>query len=130
VLPVIDDPQYGAAVVNVEDQEKARDSLLARVMSLVRVRRQHPVFGRGTIVFLPCDNPRVLVFQRTCAEETIVVIVNLARSPQGATIEFPAAMSGFRLLDLVDQEVLAPVGAAPYAVTLLPQACRWLRQVS
>ena len=129
VLPVIDDPQHGAAVVNVETQERASDSLLARVKSLLRVRRQHTVFGRGTIVFLPCDNPRVLVFQRTCGDETIVVVANLARSPQAATIEFPATMSGCRLEDLIDRELLPPVGAAPYAVTLVPQACRWLRPV-
>jgi maltose alpha-D-glucosyltransferase/alpha-amylase len=130
VLPVIDDEHYGAAAVNVEAQEASGDSLLARVRSLVRVRRQHHAFGRGSIGILPCDNSRVLVFERTGGADTIVVVANLARSTQAAAIEFPAAVGGFHLIDVIDREMLAPLGAGPYAMTLAPQACRWLRLVA
>jgi maltose alpha-D-glucosyltransferase/alpha-amylase len=130
VLPVIDDPAYGAAAVNVASQEQAPDSLLARVTSLVQARRRHQAFGRGTMVFLRCDNPKVLVFERAYGDEVVVVIANLARSPQAATVEFPPAMSGFYPLDLIDRDVLPPVGIAPYAMTLAPQAFRWLQPVA
>jgi maltose alpha-D-glucosyltransferase / alpha-amylase len=117
-------------VVNVASQEQAPDSLLARVTALVQARRRHQAFGRGTMVLLPCDNPKVLVFERAYGDEVVVVIANLARSPQAATIEFPPAMSGFSPLDLIDRDVLPPVGIAPYALTLAPQAFRWLQLVA
>jgi maltose alpha-D-glucosyltransferase/alpha-amylase len=95
----------------------------------MQARRQHPAFGRGTIEFLRCDNPKVLAFRRAYAADTIVVVANLARSRQAAVIECPPAMSGFYFVDVVDGEVLPPIAVAPYTVMLSPQACRWLQPV-
>ena len=130
VLPVIDDVTYGSATVNVAAQEEDEHSLLARVTALLRVRAEHQAFGRGTIVFLRCDNPKVLAFERTCREDTIVVVANLARSAQAATVEFPPPMAGFHLVDAVDRLVLPRVSAAPYRLTLAAQACRWFQLVA
>jgi len=130
VLPVIDDATYGSATVNVAAQEREQTSLLARITSLLHARREHQVFGRGAIAFLPCDNPKVLAFERTYDEDTIVVVANLARSSQAAVVEFPSPMNGFHLMDAVDRSVLPPIGSTPYGFTLAAQECRWLQLVA
>jgi maltose alpha-D-glucosyltransferase/alpha-amylase len=130
VLPVIEDATYGSATVNVAAQERESTSLLARVTSLLHARRQHQAFGRGAIAFLRCDNPKVLGFERTYRDDTIVVVANLARSPQAAVVEFPSPMNGFYLMDAVDRSMLPPIGAAPYGLTLAPQECRWFQPVA
>ncbi len=130
VLPVIDGGTYGSATVNVAAQEQDEHSLLARVTALLRVRAEHPACGRGTIAFLQCDNPKILAFERTYREDTVVVVANLARSAQAATVEFPPPMSGFYLVDVMDRAVLPPVSAAPYRLTLPAQACRWFQPVA
>jgi maltose alpha-D-glucosyltransferase/alpha-amylase len=130
VLPVIDDATYGSATVNVAAQEREQTSLLARITSLLHARREHQAFGRGAIAFLPCDNPKVLAFERTYDEETIVVVANLARSSQAAVVEFPSPMNGFHLMDAVDRSVLPPIGSTPYGFTIAAQECRWLQLVA
>jgi maltose alpha-D-glucosyltransferase/alpha-amylase len=130
VLPVIDDAAYGPAMVNVAAQERDEQSLLARVTALLRVRAEHQAFGRGTIVFLQCDNPKILAFARTYREDTLVVVANLARSAQAVTLEFPAPMAGFYLVDAIDRTVLPPLSPVPYQLNLPAQACRWFELVA
>jgi len=131
VLPVIDDPVYGAAAVNVERQEQIEQSLLRRVAALLRVRHQHQAFGRGTIAFFQCGNPKVLAFERVCGQDRMVVIANLARSEQRAALEFPAALRGFQLVNAVDGSSSLPqIGAMPYELSLPAQGWRWFELVS
>ena len=131
VLPVIDDAVYGAAAVNVERQEQIEQSLLRRVAALLRVRHQHQAFGRGTIAFFQCGNPKVLAFERVCGQDRMVVIANLARSEQRAAVEFPAALRGFQLVNAVDGSSSLPqIGAMPYELSLPAQGWRWFELVS
>ena len=131
VLPVIDDAVYGAAAVNVERQEQIEQSLLRRVAALLRVRHQHQAFGRGTIAFFQCGNPKVLAFERVCGQDRMVVIANLARSEQRAALEFPAALRGFQLVNAVDGSSSLPqIGAMPYELSLPAQGWRWFELVS
>jgi len=130
VLPLIQDATYGSATISVAAQERESTSLLARVTSLLQARRQHQAFGRGAIAFLRCDNPKVLAFERTYRDDTIVVVANLARSSQAAVVEFASPMNGFYLMDAVDGSMLPPVGAAPYGFTLAAQECRWFHPVA
>ena len=55
--PLVADPVYGYQAVNVEAQERVPGSLLNWMKRLIRVRRTHPVFGRGTLEFLPPGEP-------------------------------------------------------------------------
>jgi maltose alpha-D-glucosyltransferase/alpha-amylase len=102
------------------------DSLLASISRLIAVRRRHPAFGRGSIEFLRCDNPRVLSFVRRLEGDTIVVVANLAASVQPATIDLPAPSAGAAVVELIDDTPLPPAGSAPYGLTLGPHACYWL----
>ncbi len=71
--PVIADPVYGFAAVNVEAQERSPFSLLNWMKRLIALRKQHIVFGRGTIEFLPAHNRKVLAFIRQYDNETVTV---------------------------------------------------------
>ncbi|HEV3057553.1 MAG TPA: maltose alpha-D-glucosyltransferase [Vicinamibacterales bacterium] len=126
VLPPIDDAVYGYQAVNVARQARDPDSLLASISRLIAVRRRHPAFGRGSIEFLPCNNPHVLTFVRRLEGDTIVVVANLAASIQFVAIDLPAASAGAAVVELIDDTPVPPVGSSPYGVTLGPHACYWL----
>ena len=128
-LPPIDDPDYGYQIVNVEAQEAQAGSLLARIRRLIDVRRQHPAFGRGSIEFLPCGNPRVLAFVRRYGDETIAVAANLSRSAQHAAIEFPSSAAGLPAVDLIDGSMMPSIDPVR-TLTFGPRACYWLQVVA
>ena len=74
----------------VATQEHAEGSLLARIKRLIHLRRELGVFGRGGITFVPSGNPRVLAFVRDLEGRQVLVVANLARSPQECAIELPS----------------------------------------
>jgi maltose alpha-D-glucosyltransferase/alpha-amylase len=129
VAPVIADPTYGYQAVNVESQERAEESLLATVRWLIAVRRQHSAFSRGRIEFLDSGNDGVLAFLRRHLEETLLVVANLAASPQQAAVHLPSSASGGTAIDIVDEVFLPTVGPGPYTLTLGPHAYCWLQLV-
>jgi maltose alpha-D-glucosyltransferase/alpha-amylase len=85
--PVIDDAVYGYEKVNVAGQEADEYSLLNWFRGALRVRRQHPAFGRGTLKLLAPSNPAILAYVRQDEDETIVVVNNLADSPQHVALD-------------------------------------------
>ncbi|MFN2537687.1 MAG: maltose alpha-D-glucosyltransferase, partial [Mycobacteriales bacterium] len=81
-LPLILDPVYGYQAINVEAQERYPFSLLNWMKRLIAMRKQHRVFGRGSLEFLYPDNRKVLAFLREYEGERILVVVNLSRRAQ------------------------------------------------
>ena len=63
--PVILDPLYNYQAVNVEAQIRSPTSLLNWLRRLIRVRKSHEVFGRGSLEFVPCANHRVVAYSRS-----------------------------------------------------------------
>ncbi len=63
-FPVIMDPVYGYEAINVEAQERSPFSLLQWMKRMIALRRQHKVFGRGSIEFIRTDNRKVLTYVR------------------------------------------------------------------
>jgi len=59
-LPTIIDPEYHYEAVNVEAQQSNTASLLWWMKRLLAKRKEHRLFGRGSIEFMTGDNPRVL----------------------------------------------------------------------
>src|SRR6476646_59583 len=51
-LPAIMDPVYGYDAINVEAQERSPFSLLHWMKRMIALRKQHSVFGRGSIQFV------------------------------------------------------------------------------
>lgn len=86
-LPVVTDPEYHYASVNVEALQRNPSSLLWWMKRLIALRQRHPVFGHGSLRFINTDNHRVLAFVRGDQDENILVAANLSRFPQHATLD-------------------------------------------
>jgi len=88
--PVLDDGSRSYRQRNVAAALADPDSLLHWLRRTMEIRRAHPVFGTGEYLNCPSSNPAVLAFIRrdpSGAGETILVLANLAASPQEAVIE-------------------------------------------
>lgn len=88
-LPLVQSLVYHYGNVNVESQLAQPTSLLHWVHGMLAVRRQHPALGLGTFEVVPCDNESVLTFLRRTADETILVVANLAATARAATLTVP-----------------------------------------
>ncbi len=91
-LPVILDPEYNYEAVNVEMQRSNTSSLFWYMKRMISMRKKFKAFGRGDMKFLSAENPKVLVFTRTYNSETLLVVVNLSKYSQAATVD----LSGFK----------------------------------
>lgn len=72
--------------VNVEAQLAQPTSLLHWIHGMLTVRRQHPSLGRGEFEVVPSSSEAVLTFLRTSAEETLLVVANMAATPRSTTV--------------------------------------------
>jgi maltose alpha-D-glucosyltransferase/alpha-amylase len=129
-LPAISDAVYGYQAVNVEAQERSPFSLLNWTKRLIRVRKQHRAFGRGSINFLQPENPHVLAYLREYQGDVILVVNNLSASAQAVRLDL-AGYAGFTPVELLGETAFPLVDETPYAITLSPYGFFWfaLRQV-
>jgi maltose alpha-D-glucosyltransferase/alpha-amylase len=123
--PVIEDQVYGYRQLNVKAQQADPGSLLNRMREMIRVRKDHQAFGRGTCRFLQAENDAVLAYLRTHGEETILVINNLSSTPQRVQVDL-AAFAGTQPRDLFAREQLPPIDRGPYRLALERYQYLWL----
>ena len=116
-LPVIIDPEYHFEALNVENQDSNPSSLLWWMKRVIAMRRRFRAFGSGDIEFIPTDNAKVLVFTRTCEDETILVVINLSRFSQVVELDL-AKYRGYVPEEIFGQNVFPPIRETPYVLTL------------
>jgi len=122
--PPIMDAVYGYQAINVEAQERYPFSLLNWMKRLIAMRKQHRVFGRGSLEFVACPNRKVLAFLRRDDRETILVVVNLSSSVQPAALDLPT-MAGLLPIEMSGLTEFPRVSDVPYFLTLGPYASYW-----
>jgi maltose alpha-D-glucosyltransferase/alpha-amylase len=122
--PPIMDPVYGYEAINVDAQERSPFSLLQWMRRLIAMRRQHRVFGRGTLDFVGCPNRKVLAFLRRDEHETILVVANLSRTVQPAELDL-TSLAGLVPIELAGLVEFPRLGDRPYFLTLGPYAAYW-----
>lgn len=124
-LPVILDPQYHYESVNVALQLRNTSSLLWWTKRMISMRRKHLAFSRGDMKFIAADNPKVLAFTRTYQEETMLVVVNLARYSQPVCLDL-SAYKGAAPIEVFSHSKFPEVREEQaYFMTLSPHACEW-----
>jgi maltose alpha-D-glucosyltransferase/alpha-amylase len=124
--PVIMDPVYGYEAINVEAQERSPFSLLHWMKRMIALRKQHPVFGRGSIQFIATGNRKVLTYVRQYGNDIVLCVANLSRAVQ--PVEIPLAQfEGLALVEMNGQAVFPRVGATPYFLTLAPYGFYWFQ---
>ena len=122
--PVIVDPVYGYQAVNVEAQERIPGSLLHWMRRILRVRREYPAFGRGSLEFLSPENTRVLAYLRQHEGVTILCVANLSRFAQYVELDL-AAFNGKVPVEMIGHVRFPPVGELPYLLTFAPHGFYW-----
>ncbi len=127
--PPIVDPVYGYPSINVEAQERYPFSLLNWMKRLIALRREHKVFGRGTLEILYPPNRKVLAYLRRSEKETVLVVANLSRTLQPVELDLracagltPVEMMGLSQFPRIQED-------KPYPLTLAPYAAYWFTLV-
>jgi trehalose synthase len=128
-LPPIEDRLFGYFAVNVELQRQLRSSLLNWMRWVIRVRRAHPVFGRGDIEFLKPANDKVLAYIRRDADETVLCLANLCETAQAAELDL-AEWAGLVPVEMFGGCAFPAIGELPYTVTLPGHDFLWLKLVA
>jgi len=124
-LPTIIDPEFHYEAINVEAQQANPSSLLWWMKRLIAKRKEHRLFGRGTIEFMSGDNPRVLAFVREYEGEAVLVIANLSRFVQCARLNLDR-FKGTIPTELFGRMRFPEIADAPYFVSLGPHDFYWL----
>ena len=122
--PPIMDPVYGYQAINVEAQERYPFSLLNWMKRLVALRKQHRVFGRGSLEFVYPANRKVLAYLRRDAHETILVVANLSRSLQPVELDL-SAYAGLIPVEMTGVTEFPRITDRPYFLTLNPYGSYW-----
>lgn len=129
VPPVIDRPPYSYRTVNVAAQEDEQTSLLNQIRHLIRIRRQHSVFGRGTFQLIEVENPALLVYERKLENPPagtpfVLVAANLSDHAQELEL-LRSSYTGQNAVNLLTQ---TDYTASPDGIKLILPAygCLWL----
>ena len=120
--PVIKDEVYGFQRVNVAAQEADPDSLLNRLRHMIRVRKEHALFGRGDFTWkaFSFDSKAVVAYQRSWQGERVVVLNNLS----GEEVKGWIPETALSFEDLLTGKTILP---GDY--TLAPYTFIWLKPV-
>ena len=124
--PPIMDPVYGYQAINVEAQARSAYSILSWMRRMLGLRKQLPVFGRGTIGFLPAQNRKVLIYVRQLGDETILCVANLSRSVQPVELDL-SRFKGMMPIEMLGLTEFPRIGDLPYFLTIGPYAFYWFR---
>ncbi|MCB1111144.1 MAG: maltose alpha-D-glucosyltransferase [Chlamydiales bacterium] len=125
-LPLIIEPQYHHAHLNVENQENAINSQLWWMRRILRVRQNYQAFGRGDITFLYTPNQKILAFIRKYEDQAILVVVNLSRFSQYFELNLKDYV-GCVPRDLFSMNTFAPVSHEhSYGLTIGGYHYYWL----
>jgi maltose alpha-D-glucosyltransferase/alpha-amylase len=122
--PVVVDPVYGYQTVNVEAQERIPGSLLHWMRRIIRVRREFPAFGRGTLRFLHPENRRVLAYLREHEGTTLLCVANLSRFAQYVELDM-AEFAGRVPVEMIGRVRFPSIGDLPYLLTFGPHGWLW-----
>jgi maltose alpha-D-glucosyltransferase / alpha-amylase len=123
-LPVIVDPEFYYATINVESQQSNPSSLLWWMKRLIALRKRYRAFGRGSFELLQSDNPKVLAFIRRYEQEQILVVANLSRFVQCAHLDLKE-YSGVAPEEMYGRTRFPRIGEQPYLLSLSPHAFMW-----
>jgi maltose alpha-D-glucosyltransferase / alpha-amylase len=124
-LPVVADAVYGYQSINVEAQKPVSHSLLNWMRRMISIRKQHKVFGRGTLEFLNPANEKILAYLRSYENETVLMVHNLAESAQPLELDL-GRFKGTVPVELFGESRFPEIGERPYVLTVGPYGFYWL----
>ena len=99
--------------INLEADRASEDSVFAFYQKLIALRKNHPALLRGDLEFYIDSHPQLLVYTRSCDEETLLVVANF--SDEAAELPLPCVLRTAQW-----QEVLSNCGHTNLGSPLLP----------
>jgi maltose alpha-D-glucosyltransferase/alpha-amylase len=143
-LPPLMDPVYGYEAINVEAGLRDQSSFLHWLQRMLQVRRQHEVFGTGSLEVLGVGNASVFAYLRRPdgAEQEnpdsvhddvprariVLCVNNLSRFAQPAEIALNE-YAGHVPVEMIGRVPFPPIGELPYFITLPPYGFYWFTLV-
>jgi maltose alpha-D-glucosyltransferase/alpha-amylase len=123
-FPVITDPEYHYETVNVEVQRDNPNSLWWWVKRALTLRKAMPELSRGSLEFVPNENPKVLAYLRTLEGKSVLVVANLSRHSQPVELDL-SGFEGVEPVELFGRARFPAVGPNPYLLTIGPHDFFW-----
>ena len=123
--PLIENSEFDYRRLNVRNQEKDPDSLLNWIRKHIRIRKEHPVLGRGKLQILPSTDKSILPFLRESEDQKLLIVNNLSSEVRKYRIDLKQFKSN-KYLDLINNESL-PIPADKEIQLELPEyGYRWI----
>lgn len=122
--PLILDPIYNYHAINVEAQRRSANSLFNSIRRLIHVRKKHPLFGRGTLHFVPCENRRVVAYVREYEGKRALIVNNLSRFAQPAVLDLRSCR-GMVPVEMIGENHFPRIGEQPYFLSLNAHSFLW-----
>ncbi|HLT09038.1 MAG TPA: alpha-amylase family protein [Cyclobacteriaceae bacterium] len=126
VHPVISTGPYAYKHVNVENNRRAKDSMLNWMTTLIRLRKECPEIGWGEWQILPVKQDQVLVMLYSLEGSALVIIHNFDDDAHEVSLELKQK-NGASLIGMLDLEEIVPDEDEVYQVKLEAFGYRWFR---
>jgi maltose alpha-D-glucosyltransferase/alpha-amylase len=126
-FPVINNPVYGYQSVNVDSQLRYDTRLLNWMRQMILLRREHHVFGRGSMRFVKPENRKIFAFVREHEAETVLCVFNLSQFAQPVELDL-AEFEGRTPVEMLGKTRFPAVRAdAAYQLALAPFGFYWFQ---
>ena len=111
----------GFQSINVASQVRDERSPFHSIRHMMNIRKQHRVFGRGSMEWVITDNPSLPAYTRKYQDESLLIINNLSGTAQTLTLPPDYQAAYVDLLTNTQQDTAA-------GLTLKPYAYLWLKR--
>jgi maltose alpha-D-glucosyltransferase/alpha-amylase len=126
--PIISDPIYHYQAINVEAAQRSPTSLLNWLKRVIRMRKQHPVFARGSLQFIDGGNEKVIAYLRSYGDETVLCVANLSRFAQPMQLDL-SKFVGSTPVEMIGNTAFPVIDHSPYFLSLGPHGFFWFKLV-
>ncbi|GLW11927.1 alpha-amylase [Microtetraspora sp. NBRC 13810] len=119
--------RYGPERVNVSDQRRDPDSLLAWITKLIEYYRECPELAWGEYTVLDAGNDAVFAHRADVDDATVVAVHNLADADAEIVLTLENLDGQVMLTDLFTGDDVEVTEDGKARLSLGPYDCRWLR---
>ncbi|MGQ9366970.1 alpha-amylase family protein [Azospirillum sp. ST 5-10] len=125
--PVIADGPFGCGRVNVAHQRRDPGSLLNWIERLIRLRKECPEIGWGTVTVIDAGDPAVLALRYDWRDTAMVCLHNVAGEPRPAVFDPGPGGKSDCLVNLLSEEHSRADGGGVHRLRLDAYGYRWFR---
>ncbi len=123
-FPAINNPVYGYQSVNVESQMRYDTSLLNWMRQMILLRKEHQVFGRGTMRFVKPENRKIFAFVREHERDTVLCVFNLSQFAQPVELDL-SEFEGRTPVEMLGKTRFPAITSHPYQLSFGPWGFLW-----